>query len=542
MEYIEKQLEDLEEVLSKGIALVVTATDTETDAMHKKMQPLNNHDKLIKFYQGTNTYFGGVFGKYAVVHVQCGMGSVGRDSSITTISDAINHLTPKFVIMIGIAFGIDRQKQEIGDVLVSEGVIPYNNKRVGDKSTIHRGQSAPSSSILLNRFKSIMTWDYPLRGDIKANKIFTQILSGEELIDNKAHRDELLETFAYAKGGEMEGVGLYAACDRKADWILVKGICDFADGNKGENKNNNQNIAVNSALSLCLEVFNSDYAFKELEFVPIENKVLKISSIEADKILFEVYRKEYEKFYIKRLIDGEFYKNISHFSLWVYGTSGGGKTNLIFRNLIYNNVTFKEVGLAAYTNCSMLDLFKGIYYELSSKLDNKIEDINFPQLCKKILSLLESVCENFSTIILIDEIPICDEEEYSQFVNYFSSLLIQKNKEKKLDKVKFVLSSIANPTRHIKTHQSKIHEQLKFISLEDWEDDDIRKLIGLISKGLDIEIDSSLRDELVNTSKKSPRFVKKYFRNIIATNANTLSEYKNLLRETARELGFHNNE
>jgi nucleoside phosphorylase len=35
----------------------------------------------------------------------------------------------------------------------------------------------------------------------------------------------------------MEGIGLYAAAQNaKVDWILVKAICDWADGNKSGEK------------------------------------------------------------------------------------------------------------------------------------------------------------------------------------------------------------------------------------------------------------------------------------------------------------------
>lgn len=38
----------------------------------------------------------------------------------------------------------------------------------------------------------------------------------------------------------MEGIGLASACDGKVGWILVKGILDFADGKKSEDKNKNK--------------------------------------------------------------------------------------------------------------------------------------------------------------------------------------------------------------------------------------------------------------------------------------------------------------
>jgi len=64
--------------------------------------------------------------------------------------------------------------------------------------------------------------------------------------------------------GEMEGSGLYAAAqESKIDWGLVKGISDFADGNK---KDEDQPIAARNAASFVLHViqfvFNNDHNVK----------------------------------------------------------------------------------------------------------------------------------------------------------------------------------------------------------------------------------------------------------------------------------------
>ena len=76
------------------------------------------------------------------------------------------------------------------------------------------------------------------------------MLSGEKLVDNLAFRQELLAFEPEAIGGEMEGAGLYVACqDRHVDWILVKAICDWADGNKATDKDARQaTAACNAAL------------------------------------------------------------------------------------------------------------------------------------------------------------------------------------------------------------------------------------------------------------------------------------------------------
>jgi hypothetical protein len=55
----------------------------------------------------------------------------------------------------------------------------------------------------------------------------------------------------------MEGAGLYAVAQReKVDWILVKAICDYADGNKGQDKDKRQQTAARNAARFVFHVLN----------------------------------------------------------------------------------------------------------------------------------------------------------------------------------------------------------------------------------------------------------------------------------------------
>jgi nucleoside phosphorylase len=112
----------------------------------------------------------------------------------------------------------------------------------GTQKIIVRGDRVSASATLLDRFRSVsFNWTGQINrgrtGKQKTRVFFGTILSGEKLIDNMAFRDQLLELEPEAIGGEMEGTGLYTAAHRaKVDWILVKAICDWADGNKAGNR------------------------------------------------------------------------------------------------------------------------------------------------------------------------------------------------------------------------------------------------------------------------------------------------------------------
>ncbi|MDZ4786373.1 MAG: hypothetical protein SGJ02_09895 [bacterium] len=276
--YKEEKKEFINSRIDKFNLLLITATKIEKDALHLALRPLVGQKKLIKIQDGKQTYYLGIFGKYNTVHVSCGkMGSSGKQSSLTTTNDAITFCKPKVAIMIGIAFG-KGGKQNIGDVLVSESITPYEVQRVG-KKTISRGTSEPACSIIVDRFKHITDWkhEFSFYNKTRTPRIITgELLSGEKLVDHNGFKEKLFKSFPQAIGGEMEGVGLYAACDSKVKhWAVVKAICDWADGKKGVGKDKKQLIAAESAVALCLHAFNSSHAFADTGLKPLKSKAKK---------------------------------------------------------------------------------------------------------------------------------------------------------------------------------------------------------------------------------------------------------------------------
>ncbi len=236
-------------------ALIVTVTKVESNAVFQVFEEATGHAPkavpLDLIYHNL-----GIVNGARVFMVQSEMGSVGLGAAQQTVGKGIAALSPSAVIMVGIAFGVDAQKQSIGDILVSQRLLLYDLQRVGtDKEDrlklIPRGDRPHASSSLFNRFRSAdLYWRDP-----KAKVRFGLILSGEKLVDNMDFRQQLREFEPEAIGGEMEGAGLYVACEEsKVDWILVKAICDWADGHKDRNRNKRQRVAAHNAARFVLHV------------------------------------------------------------------------------------------------------------------------------------------------------------------------------------------------------------------------------------------------------------------------------------------------
>jgi nucleoside phosphorylase len=182
------------------------------------------------------------------------MGVSSPGGSLLTVFEGIQALVPSAVVMVGIAFGFEPEKQRIGNILVSQHLRGYDPQRYGSGPDgapviVPRGDRVSASVRLLDRFKSgCQDWQ-------GQHVEFGLILSGEKLVDNREFRDQLRKLEPEAIGGEMEGMGLYAAAHRcKVDWLLVKAICDFADGNKSQNKLQYQEEAARNAALFTIHV------------------------------------------------------------------------------------------------------------------------------------------------------------------------------------------------------------------------------------------------------------------------------------------------
>lgn len=172
-----------------------------------------------------------------------GMGSGGVSGSFLSIKDAIDQVQPSRVVMVGIAFGLDSKKQQIGDILVSNHIEDYDIRKESNGITIQRGSKIPAGISLLSRFENA-------RLTYKNNPVkFGLILSGGALSDDEEFVGKLKASYPEAIGAEMEGGGLLGACHREnIEWILIKGICDWGYNKQNEQKDQHQKIAISNVL------------------------------------------------------------------------------------------------------------------------------------------------------------------------------------------------------------------------------------------------------------------------------------------------------
>lgn len=223
--------------------LLVTVNKHETNAVLAAFKVLTGaKPALLNIEDRVYRDLGNLNGT-RLFHALSEMGSGAVGAAQQSVDKAIRALSPTMVIAVGIAFGVNEKKQCIGDILVSRQLMLYESQRVGTDLISPRGDKIHASARLVNLFEGVAQSSW------QGNEVhFGVLLSGEKLVDNVDYRSSLLKLESEAVGGEMEGAGVYTSShDHKIDWIIVKAICDWADGQKGKNKKARQEKAAASA-------------------------------------------------------------------------------------------------------------------------------------------------------------------------------------------------------------------------------------------------------------------------------------------------------
>ncbi len=207
---------------------------------------------------------------------------MGNNSAAVSANNLLHHFpTVRNIVMSGIAGGVPRpgvveHDVRLGDVVVSNrnGVIQYDLvKEHPDGWKEHRHPPRPPGAELLDAVRHLQTeeklghrpWErylgvceQILEGarpgddiDARGNAItypqdprrtpglprvfLASIAAANTLLQNRAHREFLSEKFG-VKAIEMEGSGVADAtwASDRAGYLVVRGICDYCDENKGD--------------------------------------------------------------------------------------------------------------------------------------------------------------------------------------------------------------------------------------------------------------------------------------------------------------------
>jgi len=297
---------------------IVTALPKEYVAITSLL--LDTHEELIQGAHGSHRYFIGEVpvadgGRHVVTVVQ--LLDMGNNSAAGRGTLLLEHFPSiRSLLMIGIAGGVPHPTKpsehvRLGDIVISDrnGVMQYDLTKDSHGDVEHRHPPRPPNAALLAAVRHLETaslqGNYPWEPYIaKASRAFhpqirrpkgeTDVLasttkqlgtekhprdrarrkgmprvflgpiaSANTLLKNPIRRDALRDKF-HVKAVEMEGSGIAdAAWDANAGYLVVRGICDYCDRNKGDDWQNYAAVAAAAYTRALLEAMPAHPAFPQ---------------------------------------------------------------------------------------------------------------------------------------------------------------------------------------------------------------------------------------------------------------------------------------
>ena len=251
-------------VPSCDVLLFVT-TPSERLALQTLAEALGlvaDWSKAARNHAQLGDYFDlGEVGKHHVVAVPTKAGALAAGGSAAKAVLFQTVTGARALVAVGMAFGITSTVQQLGDVLVSRRVFPYDIREVHDAETGYLSNYRKTTSLkahggLVSMFeRASKRIQYPFRVS------FGTLLSGGARISSRRFRDEIARTVASNPahgmpiGGDMEAAGLLSVAHK---WVVVKAISDFAEGTMSTTDDAERTRACQNAVRFALTALQND--------------------------------------------------------------------------------------------------------------------------------------------------------------------------------------------------------------------------------------------------------------------------------------------
>lgn len=261
VDVISQELRAMDAIASVDI-LVVTALPVELNAARDAIEIAQDSPQM-RTRSGSNIWRRALSstssGQDLVVGLCC-LGGAGNLGASAVVSELAGTLSPRLVIMVGIAAGI-RGKRRLGEVVVNEEIVSYEPSALVQIGDAHTVQARPRTwrtphavhqdvvnylsqkGALGERIKEVLCTrgvTFPKsRGTNDAvcgpTVGFATIGSGEKLFRDSIAWDELRAMHGKIDVAEMEAAGVAQACEQHGvPFLVFRGISDFGDGNKND--------------------------------------------------------------------------------------------------------------------------------------------------------------------------------------------------------------------------------------------------------------------------------------------------------------------
>lgn len=229
---------------------IITAVEVETKAVKR----LNEKWDILYKENDSTVYFNTQFQKDGriIKVITAQQSEMGMAAASTLASKILQHFKPKYIIMVGIAAGIGKDKN-FGDIIVASDVWNYSSGKYvakNESDDLLSFEPDPKSLSLDPMLRGKLSIDYSqILFDIKSkwqDDISTELkiimgplACGSAVVANEKIVQQLIQAHSRKTVGlDMESYGMFYTAQNssgiKAIPICIKSICDFADSKKGD--------------------------------------------------------------------------------------------------------------------------------------------------------------------------------------------------------------------------------------------------------------------------------------------------------------------
>ncbi len=184
------------------------------------------------------------------------MGNVGAAVAATRLLEVFDL---DLVVNIGLAGGVDKDKQTLGDIIVANQIRYYETGKLKPEGLEIAPQYSDVHSSFVRALETSDVAGWPLGSSIGGaprRVSFGTIASGEKVIAEPQFMKSLLSQDRKIIGVEMESYGIAAAVHgRKEKFLLIRGISDYADAEKNDKA---RHSAMEGAIRFFYEALRRD--------------------------------------------------------------------------------------------------------------------------------------------------------------------------------------------------------------------------------------------------------------------------------------------
>lgn len=268
---------ELNAKLKQCKVLILTANYVEGVTVTRCLMQHNQTQSLERIVEDKHIYQFSRLHGVPVVHIwPQGTSSFTIHGSFKALTSAFKRFVPDCVFAVGVAFGADSVKQRLGDVLIGDHLVFYDsfNKITDGKLQLSADEVQLIGESILAGFPFLKDKKAPSKhqlGDFSWH--LGSLLTGGTVLSDMTEKARLIRAAnAIGReivGGEMEGSGIYFACngvDTEIPFTIIKGICDW-----GVNKNGwgfvSDDKEKQDEIKDCVQAFACENAFRTLSMI-----------------------------------------------------------------------------------------------------------------------------------------------------------------------------------------------------------------------------------------------------------------------------------